>query len=94
MYNNIQLHVRKCMSVLDSLTVGLGFIIPINISIIKYEILKSWWSINHTVKLNKLYKYITENLWTYVQLYDILLLHGKFSNPNQNAHNLSIPWSS
>lgn len=46
--------------------------------------------INHTVKLNKLYKYITENLWTYVQLYDILLLHGKFSNPNQNAHNLSI----
>lgn len=53
--------------------------------------------INHTVKLNKLYKYITENLWTYVQLYNcmyILLLHGKFSNPNQNAHNLSIPWSS
>lgn len=25
--------------------------------------------INHTVKLNKLYKYITENLWTIVQLY-------------------------
>lgn len=50
--------------------------------------------INHTVKLNKLYKYITENLWTYVQSYDILLLHGKFSNPNQIAHNLSIPWSS
>lgn len=47
--------------------------------------------INHTVKLNKLCKYITENLWTYVQSYDILLLHGKFSNPNQNAHNLSIP---
>lgn len=22
--------------------------------------------INHTVKLNKLYKYITENLWTYM----------------------------
>lgn len=25
--------------------------------------------INHTVKLNKLYKYITENVWTIVQLY-------------------------
>lgn len=41
-YNNIQLHIRKCISGLDSLTEGLGFIIPINISIIKYEILKSW----------------------------------------------------